>query len=261
MILESNEYHEVVDEHYRKQADEHELSLKSTMPDQNIRRLEITNLIKYLKEGQHCLEVGCGNGAASIEISKILNLDLFAIDYSKEMIDLANKQDTTKIKGKLNFSQGDVMNLKISENFDVVYTIRCIINLLNEKDQEKALENLGNVVKKGGKLILLEAFSDGLNELNQARSELELEPIPPAYHNLHLKKDLVVEKLKNLQLTLVKEDNFLSSYYFGTRVIYPALAKANNTEVKFNSKIDEFFSYLPACGNFAHIKMLIFEKN
>lgn len=260
MISDDN-YRELVYRHYQKQANEHGLSLKSTMPDQNIRKFEIKNISKYLNSGQHCLEVGCGNGAASIEILKIIDVNLFAIDFSKEMIDLAKKQDLTDIKGTVKFEQSDVLNLKISKTFDVVYTIRCIINLLDQKDQNNAIENLGRRVKKGGKLILLEAFSDGLNELNQARSEIGLEPIKPAHHNLHLKKEDVVKKLKDLNFNLIKEDNFLSSYYFGTRVIYPALAKANNTQMKFNSKIDEFFSYLPPYGNFAHIKMLIFDKN
>ena len=152
MILEPTEYHELINEHYKKQAEAHKLSLKSTMSDLNIRKLEIKNLEKYLKDGQHCLEVGCGNGAASMEISKMINLDLLSIDFSKEMIDLANKQDLTKIKGKLKFLHGDVLNLEISETFDVVYTIRCIINLLDKNDQKNALVNLGKLVKKGGKL-------------------------------------------------------------------------------------------------------------
>ena len=128
------------------------------------------------------------------------------------------------------------------------------------EDQKIALGNMCGMVKNNGKMILLEAFSDGLEELNQARKEMGLESIPPAYHNLHLKKELVIDHLSNNGFKLVEEDNFLSTYYFGTRVIYPALAKANNVEMVFNSKIDSFFSHFPAYGNFAHIKILVFKK-
>jgi len=128
------------------------------------------------------------------------------------------------------------------------------------KDQQLALTNMANAVKPGGKLILLEAFSDGLDELNEARKEVSLEPLPPAYHNLHLKKELVNPLLEKNGLKFYEENNFLSSYYFGTRVIYPALAQANNKEIVKNSKFDIFFSQYPPIGNFAHIKILCFNK-
>jgi len=254
------DYKSLVNEHYKKQAEEHNLALTSTMPDQNIRKKEIENIVKYLKDGERCLEVGCGNGAASIMISKICKLHLLSIDSTKEMIELAQQQSKKEIKGELSFKHQSVLELEDKDDFDTVFTIRCIINLMNWEDQKIALENMSRRVKKNGKLVLLEAFSDGLEELNQARKEMGLEIIPPAYHNLHLKKELVIEYLLKKGLELVEENNFLSTYYFGTRVIYPALAKANNVDMVFNSKMDSFFSYFPAYGNFAHIKILVFKK-
>jgi ubiquinone/menaquinone biosynthesis C-methylase UbiE len=254
------DYVKAVDEHYKKQAKQHGTSLTSTMPDQNIRKLEIENIKKYLKNGQKCLEVGCGNGATSIILSNMFELDLLSIDVTKEMIDIANSQEKHEIKGKLNFLHKNILELDSEELFDVVFTIRCIINLMDWKHQCIALDQMSDRVKSNGNLILLEAFSDGLEELNQARDELGFKPIPPAHHNLHLKKEMVIERLKKKGLKFVEENNFLSTYYFGTRVIYPALAKASNVDMKFNSKIDSFFSHFPPYGNFAHIKILVFKK-
>jgi ubiquinone/menaquinone biosynthesis C-methylase UbiE len=253
-------YREIVNQHYQKQAKEIGLDLKSTMPDQNIRELEITNIIKYLNDGDNCLELGCGNGAASIEIAKKRKLSQKSIDYSKEMIELANKQNRSEIKGDIEFEQGDILDLKNLKEFDVVFTVRCIINLMDKNDQRKALDNLAKLVKSNGKLILLEAFSDGLEEINMAREELGLESIPPAHHNLHLVKNDVINYLKNSGMELLNEDCFLSSYYFWTRAILPALVKANNVGVKFNSKIDSYFKFLTPYGNFSHIKLLVFKK-
>ena len=56
-------------------------------------------------------------------------------------------------------------------------------------------------------------------------------------------------------MKLVNEDCFLSSYYFWTRAISPALVKANNVGIKFNSKIDSYFKFLTPYGNFSHIKL------
>ncbi len=257
----NDDYEKLVDMHYVKQAKQHKLSLSSTMPDLNIRRLELQNIVKYLENGRSCLEVGCGNGAASIEISKFMKINLFSIDSNREMIRLANKQRKSGIKGKIEFKQKNILKFNQKESFDIVFTIRCIINLLKWGDQKLALQNMANALKHKGNLILLEAFSDGLEEVNQARKEFGLDPIPPAYHNLHLKKDDVIKFLSKNDLKIVKEDNFLSSYYFWTRVIYPVLAKANNVESTYNSKFDDFFSHFPPYGNFSHIKILVFQKN
>ncbi len=251
----------LVNKHYDEQADQYKISTFSTMPDQNIRRLEIQNLLKYLNDEDCCLEVGCGNGATTCIISETRALNILAVDANAKMIKLAKSQNISKIKGTVTFVKKDILDLKFKEKFDVTYTIRCVINLLDQKTQLLALTNLAKSVKVGGKMILLEAFEDGLQELNQARNEVGLENIPPAYHNLHLKKDKVIKHLSKLGFQLISEDNFLSSYYFYTRVIYPALAKANSVEVIFNSKISEFYSTQPSVGNFAHIKILYFQNN
>lgn len=257
----NDDYEKLVDTHYVKQAKQHKLSLSSTMPDQNIRRLELQNIVKYLENERHCLEVGCGNGAASIEISKLVKINLFSIDSNREMIQLANRQPRSGIKGKVEFKQKNILKLNQKESFDTIFTIRCIINLLRWDDQKLALKNMANALKHKGNLILLEAFSDGLGEVNLARKEFGLDPILPAQHNLHLKKNDVVKFLSKNDLKIIKEDNFLSSYYFWTRVIYPVLAKANNMESTYNSRFDDFFSHFPPYGNFSHIKILVFQKN
>jgi len=253
-------YKKIVKKRYSTEAHEKKLSIKSTMPDLNTRRLEIQNLVKYLEDGENCLEVGCGNGAASIEISKIKNLNLLSIDENQEMINLAQQQSIEGVKGKIEFRNNDVLELNSTEEYDTVYSTRCIINLMLVEDQKKALENMAYAVKKNGKLLLLEAFSDGLSDLNDVREELGLEKIPPAYHNLHLEKEIVISHLEKKGMKLFTVDNFLSSYYFWSRGIYPSLVKANSLEPKKNSKIDSYFSYLPPIGNFSHIKILGFKK-
>lgn len=258
--MENNSYKKIVSDHYANVANQHQLSLTSTMPDQNVRRLEIKNIVSNLNDEDNCLEVGCGNGAASVEISKIKRITLNSTDFSQEMIELAKQQSLTGVKGSLKFIHQDILELNESSMYDVVFTIRCIINLLTWDDQKKALRNMIHALKPNGKLILLEAFSDGLGELNQARSEVGLDPIPPAFHNLHLNKEQTIQYLHEENMNFIAENNFLSTYYFGTRVIYPALAKANNVELVRNSKFDSFFTYFPSYGNFSHIKILCFQK-
>jgi len=74
--MENNDYKKIVNERYTEEAKKSQMSLTSTMPDLNTRRLEIQNIIKYINDNDFCLEVGCGNGAASVEISKIKKINL-----------------------------------------------------------------------------------------------------------------------------------------------------------------------------------------
>lgn len=260
-MAKKKDYTILVKKHYKEQARQHKTALTSTMLDRNNRRLEIQNLVALLKDGDRCLEVGCGNGASSVEISEAKKLNLLSFDFSQDLIKLAKSQPINGIRGKIKFELGDVLNLKIKNRFNVVFTERCIINLLDWNDQKKALTNMADALKKGGRLILLEAFSDGLETLNQARREVGLDAIPPAYHNLHLKKELVIPYLASCGLKFVKENNFLSTHYFGSRVLYPALAKAANKKIVINSAFDNFFANLPPVGNYSHIKILVFKKS
>ncbi len=245
---------------YSQDAKKYGCTGSSTMPDMNVRRLEIENLLKYINDGDDCLEAGCGNGYASVRISEQKEINLQSFDFTGEMIEQAKQQDISKIKGNIEFSHQDILNIEFTQKFDTVFSIRCIINLLEWKLQKTALSNLAMYVKDGGKLVLLEAFLDGLNELNEAREEFNQEPIKSQPFNLHFDKEKVTTHLSGIGFELEKEDNFLSSYYYHTRVLYPALSQALGLKLKFNSKFDSFFSHAEPQGNFSHIKILVFRK-
>jgi ubiquinone/menaquinone biosynthesis C-methylase UbiE len=259
-MARKNEYQQVVREHYRQEAEVHGFAPTATMADVTTRAKEIAALLSHLKTGDRCLEVGCGNGAGSLQIARTKKLSMTCIDFSTDLIQLAMKQPKSGVKGKLRFRQQDVLDLEEKAVFDVVFTERCIINLLDWNDQKEALRRMARALRKGGRLLLLEAYKDGLETLNRARQELGLPAIPPAYHNLHLDRAAVTEFLNGENLDFKAEDNFLSSYYFGTRVLYPALARAGGRDVIYNSVFGSFFATLPPTGNYAHIKLLVFRK-
>src|SRR6185295_9654873 len=92
------------------------------------------------------------------------------------------------------FSQGDVRELSFEkESVDIVYTERCLINLLTWEDQQKALKEINRVLKKGGFYFMVESFTDGFDNLNKARRELGLDSIPVAHHNLYFDKPSFTE--------------------------------------------------------------------
>ena len=155
------------------------------------------------------------------------------------------------------------------ESFDIVYTERCLINLLNWEDQQKALQEIGRILKKGGFYFMVESFTDGFDNLNKARGELGLDNIPVAHHNLYFNKQSFREFIGPVftiadPSSLGNADhpklasNFLSSHYFTARVLHPLLTKGD-PNLK-NTEFVKFFSFLPPSGEYAPIQAFILQK-
>mgnify|MGYP001404556103 FL=1 len=170
-------------EHYTSEAKLYKASPKSTMKDLFIRGLEVSKLTETLtklsNKNTKVLEVGCGNGYTVSKLSKKLECNFVGIDSNKEMIQLASKRSLKKII----FSKQSILEPTFrSGTFDIVFTQRCLINLISWKSQKTALNQIHRLLKKDGFLVLLEAFDDGLRELNQARRIIGLEKIPIRFY-------------------------------------------------------------------------------
>jgi len=253
--------------HYENEAKNKSFSSKSTMQDQFIRQLEIGKISQLLKEvlennSEKIIEIGCGNGHTIQKLSKKIKAEFVGIDVNKEMIKIAKKNSK-----KNTFMVDDIINTKIPKNsFDVVFTERCLINLADWKTQKKALKNIFSILRSKGKFIMLEAFDDGLIDLNKARKSLGLDKINPAWHNYYFNKKKLENYVKPIfqdyfsNSSKIKFDNFLSSYYFGSRVLYPSLIQ-NKTKLTYNNKFIDFFSFIPSYGNYSPLQCCVLEKN
>ncbi len=255
-----------INEHYIKQAEEYGLSKQSTMKDTNTRDKEVEMLVKYITilkkeiKNPKILEIGCGNGYTAEEIINKLNLTSFiGIDFCEDFIRLANSRN---LKNAI-FQFGDVLNLEFKDwTFDIIFTERCLINLDTWDKEQKAFNEIRRILKPGGYYIMIESFTDGLENLNEARSVVGLNSIPQPFHNLYFDKEKFIHFIKDkfeILNTDPPTENFLSSYYFGCRVLYPALIEGKK-DLVYNNKFIEFFKYLPAYGDYGTIKMFILKK-
>ena len=93
-----------------------------------------------------------------------------------------------------------------------------------------------------------------------AREEIGLDRIAPGSDALPLDRDKAASALTSCGLGLSGEFNFLSTYDFFSRVLYPALARASGKPIVDNSAFVSFFSMLPAVGNYSDTKILVFSK-
>ena len=126
-------------------------------------------------------------------------------------------------------------------------TERCLFNILDSDAQLEKLRQIANVLKPEGYLLNDEGFADGLRNYNKARLECGLPEVKEAFHNKNFTTDEIFAEIRDL--FIIVEDsqlgkysiasNFLSSYHFVSRVLYPAWTKG---EVVRNPEIAKFFS-------------------
>jgi len=244
---------------YKSEAARHGADGASTIQDIRTRNLEMQAIFAHVRDGMRVLEVGCGNGFVAEELVRAFAVELDAFDYSPEMIAVANARQLAGAKGRARFAHGDVLALDRQAEYDLVFSERCVQNLVSWEDQRKALDNIRRALKTGGEYLMLESFWTGLNNLNAARRELGIEDIPESWHNRFFVEDETIRYMQSIGFDYVDQDRFLSGYYFGSRVLLPALLpegkKASSTSI-----LNDFFCALPAAGDFSPMKILRFRR-
>jgi ubiquinone/menaquinone biosynthesis C-methylase UbiE len=257
---------EEVYEFWTKQAQEHELSPSASWSDHPVIEMEIREIASRLHDGDRVLDAGCANGYSSAQLATARRVELKGIDYIPEMIEHARlrlEKLSRKLAGSVSFEVGDIMQLKEPSNtYDKVVVIRVLINLGTWERQLKALAECSRVLRPGGLLLLSEATVQGWQRLNQFRREWGMEDIPMPPFNQYLDQESVVSSVSDT-LQLVEILNFASTYYVGTRVLKPLIARATDAPVDVADPASEWnrwFSQLPAAGDYGTQKLFVFRK-
>lgn len=245
---------------YASEAAIHGVGGTSTIQDIRTRKLEVDAIASYIKDGLRVLEVGCGNGYLAANLVKRFNIDLVGFDLSHELIAQAKIQPLSDVRGKATFSVGDILAVDIEQSFDLIFSVRCLQNLLSWDDQKAALSNIAHALKSGAQYIMEESFWTGLNNLNEARLELGLQPIPESWHNIFFYEQQTIEFMETIGFEYVDQNPFLSGYYFGSRVLLPALMPKDK-KVTSASRLNDYFSQLPPAGDFCPMKILRFRRS
>jgi Methylase involved in ubiquinone/menaquinone biosynthesis len=108
-------------------------------------------LIKKTKD-KVVLDAGCGSGKFLPLIEKIAK-ELYAVDAAQEQLEIAKE----KINNKDNIIQSDLVQLPFEDNkFDIIYCTWVLGTILDELKRKLVLDELKRVLKKNGKIILVE---------------------------------------------------------------------------------------------------------
>ena len=253
-------------DYWTRQAVQWGRSSSASWSDRMVMEMEVHEIGRRLSDGDRVLDIGCANGFSTIRFAQHKELIVRGLDYIPEMVDQARlqlKDADERVRRRIQFEVGDITALQEpSEAYDKIIVIRVLINLQDWDRQVLALRECIRVLRRGGRLLLSEATMQGWLQLNRFRREWGLPDIPMPPFNLYVDQDAVVQTVAP-ELELIEISDFASSYYVGTRVLKPLLAKALGAPIDVsdpNMEWNRWCAQLPAAGNYGTQKLFVFEK-
>ena len=191
-----------------------------SMYDKNMLEIEIQTILEHLDESDSVIDIGCGEGEGTVHYFNKVK-ELIAIDFS----------DTRLAKLKANNDKIETMQMdmrkltfdKIQKKFSKAITQRSLINLKNFEEQKEVIENIHSILEVGGKYIMVEGFTEGVEAINEIRTDFNLSPIEIKWHNcFFVKNDLLDFMSPYFKLEYTRD---FSLFFFLTRVFNAILKK------------------------------------
>lgn len=262
-------YDAIQNSHYNKVALESGSSPSSTMADIVVRNTETNSIASTIQAWREkhkknsdkikILDAGCGNGYTLDNLAQTFpsNTQLLGLEYNKELLKLAQSRN------EIQFVWGDLYekNTLPNEQFDIIILQRVLINIQDPEHQKTALENVVSMLKPNGLLIAIEAFSSGLELINQSRAEFNLDPVKMPYHNYYLEENFFAHSDSIKQVSYGVSEYFLSTHYYLSYVFYPAICKATEAGFNRSSFFVQFFGeLLPNRGKFGANRFLTYLR-
>lgn len=152
--------------------------------NETIHAIHVREIIRAMpKETKEVLDVGCGWGRIASDLVQNRNVHVSGIDISSHFVKLFNKR--LKKQGKAVVS--DMRHIPFGDNsFDLVYCVVSLMYLSSQRDQKRAMSEMLRVLKKGGRLVLIEPNRFGV-------SLVRLGGLVPWFYRILLKKSKKVE--------------------------------------------------------------------
>ncbi len=263
--------------HWENWSDSYGDDLRATTKSSNIKKLEIKAIKGYIDkharkplESLDVLEVGCGNGFNSIALLEEFKFNIEGFDFISGMVKSAISNAiyvSSNLKNKINFYQGDILNLNEDSKFDVVLSCRCLINLPTFELQKKAILNIIKSLKPNGILIFLENFSNTHSYQNDLRELVGLPRREVAGFNNFFEYNELLKFLSSTNSDVVDESNFSSLHDIMQYVVVPLMSDGKNDyDHEVMAAVSQLLLKLELghdnkFGNYGQNKLLVVKKN
>lgn len=212
------------------------------------RDVEINEVIAYLPRNGRVLEIGCGNGKILQEIKKRRpDLELYGIDFSKEMIHYAKK----RLGENAHLEVANMLELPFENNtFDYVYSVRAIINIQEEKDKIIAINEVYRVLKDECIALLFEMSEKSIAGTNNFLKKIGLKELTPHWHNKYFSSQM--EEYIALR--------FASKVYYWRVTSLLKCVPESMTRKYTKLKVEDYQSKLHGVSNFVGRITYFFDK-
>jgi ubiquinone/menaquinone biosynthesis C-methylase UbiE len=100
------------------------------------------------------LDLGCGSGRNFFDLGGKFKGEIYAVDFSGEMIKIAEK-NAKNFKAKIIVQKADILSLPFKDNFfDKVIFMATLHCIETKEGRHKAIEELHRVLKKEGSVLI-----------------------------------------------------------------------------------------------------------
>lgn len=267
-----------IEQHWKNWAREFKTDIRATTKTRTIKELEISALYQafkktpfFLQTNGHILEVGCGNGHNCFRLFDLIpNFAFTGVDFIPEMISSANEIKNSNPKyGTMNFFIGNVLALDdcigLEDQYQIVFTDRCLINLNTHELQLNALDQLYRKTAEGGYIVLIENVNETYSKQNHLRESVGLKQRTPDKFNLFINESRFLSHAEK-RLTLVAVEDFASLHDLVLYVLGPMLNDGNVdydspmvlATMKLLLSIPEEFRNM--FGDFGQNRLYLFKK-
>jgi ubiquinone/menaquinone biosynthesis C-methylase UbiE len=213
-----------------------------------------------VRHGMTVVDMGCGQGGFTVSLAKtvgkkgkVLAVDI-SDEYLAEFMDRLNKHG---VKGVVAFIQADAVNLKDvlrDESADVVASYRLLEELKQPKTMAGVVKEMARIVKKGGKIGIIELCTEPKNEAEEAYIRLHRESGDSLFEPPEIIEAMKVAKLADIRMEKVETNIWFSPDLAKQDLSHAQVWFDADVEKSLGKLIDKYGMKYPAFLTFSGVK-------